>query len=141
MAKEPVVLMRIPIDTNCGVAGCHKKIAFGTYAWYCPDSNETICILCGTKRGWTYKERVKQILKKLELEEDISALKKQRKMEIETLKFVREEIDLHNLGKNDLELEKRIMTLTNRAQEYLEKLATSEEKEMFKRFLVWLSLE
>jgi hypothetical protein len=133
--KDEIRLVRVPINTHCVDPNCKKSLSFGSWAYYYADSEEAVCPECGVKRGWSSKERVNQIIKELELREDIKALKKQRKIETDALYLVREKIDLHRLGERDLELEKQILKLTSTVEDYLRKCATSEEKEILQNVL------
>lgn len=127
--EETVKLMRCPIDTQCGNHECKKDIPFGAWAYYDPRSGEAICPECAVKRGWTPKERVKQLIKALELREDVKALKEQRKIEADALILLKKQINLHRLGESDLELEKQIIALMNTVDSYLKQCGTPKEKE------------
>jgi len=122
-----VKLMRCPIDTQCG--SCKEPLPFGAWAYYDSRSGEGICPECAVKRGWSPKERVKQLIKALELQEDIKALKEQRKIEIDALILLKKQIDLHRLGERDLELETKIIELMNTVDGYLKQCGTPKEKE------------
>lgn len=130
---DEVKLVRIPVDGSC--EDCKKALPFGSWAFYHADSEKAICPDCGVRRGWSSKERADAIIEKLELQEDIKALKKQRKVEADALLLLREEIDLHRLGERDLELEGQIVNITALIQDYLRKCATPEEKELFQSLL------
>jgi hypothetical protein len=129
-----VKLVRLPLSTKCAGPECGKPLPFGAWAHYHPDTQQAICIECGVKRGWTDKDRANNIIKKLELQEDIKALRERKKIEANALYLLKEQIDLHRLGERDLDLEKQILELQSRANEYLQKIATSEEKTTFKQF-------
>ena len=133
MAEE-IKLVRVPINTQCVDPECKKPLPFGSWAYYNADSEVAICPTCGTKRGWSSKDRVDDIIKKLELQEDIKALKKQRKIESDALFLLRETIDLHRLGERDLDLEKQIERVTTLAEDYMQKCASPEEKAAFQAF-------
>lgn len=130
MAKdtETVKLIRSPIDTNCDDSECRKDIPFGAWCYYDPQSGTAICIECAVKRGWSPKDRVMQLIKALELREDVKALREQRKIELDALMLLKEKIDLHRLGERDLDLERQIITLTDTVQDYLRQCGTPEEK-------------
>jgi len=129
---ESVKLIRLPIDTTC--EDCDKKLPFGAWGYYHEQTQTAICPDCGTERGWSSKERVNGIIKKLELQEDIKALKKQRKIEADALYLVREQIDLHRLGERDIEVEKQIVDMTNLVQDYLRNCGNSvEERKLFEQ--------
>lgn len=130
---DEVKLVRVPIDTHCADPDCKRSLPFGSWAYYHADSEMAICPDCAVKRGWSSKERANEIIKKLELQEDIKALKKQRKVEVDALFLLREKIDLHRLGERDLELEKQIVEMTSLVQEYLRKCAGPEEKGLLQK--------
>jgi len=128
---ESLKLIRLPIDTTC--EDCDKKLPFGAWGYYHEQTQTAICPDCGTERGWSSKERVNGIIKKLELQEDIKALKKQRKVEADALYLLREQIDLHRLGERDLEVEQKIVEMTNLIQDYLRSFGSPEEKKLFQQ--------
>lgn len=131
---EPITLMRSPIDTNCADPGCKKPLPFGIWVYFVPENNQAICVECGVKRGWTPKRRIKNLIKELELKEDIKVLKHQRKREIEEMMRLEQRIKIFNLGENDLILEAQIVALMNTVKDYLGKsLATPDEKEGLKK--------
>lgn len=130
---DEIKLVRVPIDAHCADSGCKRLLPFGSWAYYHAESEVAICPDCGAKRGWSSKERVNEIIKKMELQEDIKALKKQRKIEADGLFLLREKIDLHRLGERDLELEKQIVETTMLVQDYLRNCAGSEEKEALQK--------
>lgn len=123
--------MRVPINTNC--ADCKTKINFGVYAYYSEQTDDTLCIDCGTKRGWSTKQRVKTVIKNLEAKEELKAIKLQTKIELSTLLYYKKTIDLYKLGENDIQLENQIVTLLKSATDYMEKVATPEEKKTLKK--------
>lgn len=127
--SESVKLMRCPIDTNCANPKCPNDLPFGVWVYYNSKSSEALCIECGIKRGWMSKQRVKQLIRRRELQEDIKALGKQRKIEADTLVLLMEKIDLHRLGERDLDLEKQIVKLMKTVQDYLKHCGTPKEKE------------
>lgn len=126
---ESVKLMRSPIDTQCGDPECKKPLPFGAWVYYNPQSGEAICPESAVKRGWTPKQRVKQLIKMLELREDIKALTKERKMEMDALILLRQKIDVHRLGEKDLELESQITKLMDTVQDYFRHCGTPKEKD------------
>lgn len=126
---KTVKLMRCPIDTHCGDSECGKPLPFGVWVYFNPQSNEAICPECAVKRGWSAKQRVKKLIEGLELREDIKALRKQRKIELDALTLLKEKIDVHRLAERDLELEKQIVELMATVQDYLRHCATPEEKD------------
>ena len=129
-----VKLVRLPLSTKCADPECGKPLPFGAWAHYNPDAEQAICIECGVKRGWSDKDRANNIIKKLELQEDVKALRERKKIEANALYLLKEQIDLHRLGERDLDLEKQILELQSRANEYLQKIATPEEKASFQQF-------
>ena len=128
--EEAVKLIRSPIDTNC--VDCSAKVPFGIWVYYEPASGNAVCIECGTKKGWMPKDRANQLIQKLELQEDIKALRKQRKIETEALLLVRREIDLGEVVKKDHELEGEIVTLMRRVEDYLRASGDKEEEKKLK---------
>jgi len=128
--SEAVKLMRSPIDTNC--VHCPTKIPFGVWCYYEPHEGNAICIECGTKKGWTSKERVNLLIKKLEIQEDIKALRKQRKLETEALLTIQRQVNLHEIGEGNLKLEGQITKLMARADEYLRACGSEDEKKTLK---------
>src|SRR5271157_1429730 len=98
MPSEAVKLVRVPVNTHCADPACKKNLPFGSWAYWSEDAQLAICPDCGTKRGWSTKERADEIIKKLELQEDIKALKDQRKIEADALLLLKQEIDLHRFG-------------------------------------------
>jgi len=124
---EAVKLMRCPIDTNC--VDCGDKLAFGVWVYYESQTGNALCIDCAVQRGWTPKQRVNQLIEKLELQEDIKALRKQRKSETEALLLVKQEIGLHEGAKRDLELEAQVVKLMQTVESYLKACGTPEERE------------
>jgi hypothetical protein len=133
MPDSEIKLTRVPINTKCADADCGKPLPFGTWAHWHADSKQAICIECGAKRGWTDKDRANNIIKKLELQEDIKALRKQQKVEADALYLLREQVDLHRLGERSLDLEKQIVALMSKVNSYLSKVATAEEKAALKQ--------
>ncbi len=124
---EVIRLMRSPIETNCG--DCKVEIKFGTWCYYEPSNGNAVCIDCGTKKGWQPKNRVNLIVEKLELQEDVKALTKQRKIEMEALLCIRKELDLREIGKRDLDLEGQIIKLMGTAEEYLKSGVASKDED------------
>lgn len=104
---DEIKLVRVPIDTHCADPSCKRTLPFGSWAYYHADSEIAVCPDCGVKRGWSSKERANEIIKKMELQEDIKALKKQRKIEADALFLLREKIDLHRLGRGTWNLKSR----------------------------------
>lgn len=129
--EQKIKLMRAPIDLNCANPECKKSLAFGTWVYYNSQTQEAICPECAVKRGWTPKRRAKQLIKGLELLADLKALKREVKIEAAKLMRLKQEIDIHALGKRDTDLEKQAFTLTNLAQDYLRHCGTEKETEMF----------
>ena len=128
--SEAVKLIRSPIDTNC--VHCPSKIPFGVWSYYEPTTGNAVCVECATTKGWMSKERVNQLIKKLELQEDIKALRKQRKIETDELLLVRREFDLHEVSRKDRELEGQIVKLMQHVEEYLKSCGEKEEKKILK---------
>ncbi len=110
---KAVKLMRLPIDAQCADKECGKALPFGTWAYYNPEEMRAICPECGVKRGWSPKDRINQLITRLELQEDIKALRQQRKIEMDALYLLREKIDLHRFAERDAELEQEIISLMN----------------------------
>jgi hypothetical protein len=132
MSSEPIKLMRIPINTNCAIPECNKKISMGAYAYFIPDTNDTICIECGTKRGWTSKQRATMIIQELEIREDIKALRKQRQIDSNELLHVKEQTDLFKLEMREYDLHKQAINLIALIDDYLKKCGSAPaEKAMF----------
>ena len=131
MPKESVQLLRVPINTTC--LDCDAAIKFGAFAYFVEDTNDTLCIECGTKRGWSSKERVKQLIKELESKERLKAIKEQTRIELSTLMYYKKSINLFKLGENDITLENQIINLIKMANDYLLHVGNPEEKELFKK--------
>jgi hypothetical protein len=131
MPEELVKLIRCPIDTNC--SECRKDLNFGVWAYFNAETNEAICVQCGTKKGWSSKDRVKNIIKAMELELDIKALRGMKKVETNALLLLRKEVKLYRLGERDLELEQQILKLMGTVQDYFKECGTSKEKEALDR--------
>jgi hypothetical protein len=130
---EPIRLIRLPIDTNC--SDCKRPLSFGIYGYFNADSQDALCIGCGVKRGWCSKDRALNIVKKLELTQDLKALRDQAKIEADALLLVRQQIDLHRIGENDALLERQMLSLIDTANDYLHHVATEPEKEALKKLL------
>ena len=130
---EAVKLMRLPIDTVCADKECGKALLFGTWAYYNPEEMQAICPECGIKRGWSPKDRVNQLITRLELQEDIKALRQQRKIETDALYLLREKIDLHRLSERDVVLERQIVDLMNLVKDYLQHCGSASEKEALQK--------
>ena len=128
MPGSEIKLARVPINTFCADEKCGKPLPFGTWVHWHADSKKAICIECGTKRGWTDKDRANNIVKKLELREDIKALRKRQTVEADALFLLREQVDLHRLGERYLDLERQIIAVLSKVQSFLEKVATAEER-------------
>lgn len=126
MPKEVIKLMRSPIDTNC--LDCRISLAFGIWIYYNAETGDAICIKCGSKRGWSSKQRVKNLIKKLELQEDIRTLRSQRKLELEKLLVQRREISIIDLAARDVEIEQQILDLMDSAKDYLSHVGSPEER-------------
>ncbi len=122
-----VKYVRIPLDLRCD--DCQKELPWGTWAHYQPDLKKAICTECGTKRGWTDKERATNLVKKRELQEDIKALRKRQKIEATTLYLLQQEVDLSKFGKRYEALEQEIRAAMKTVDSYLSKVATPEEKQ------------
>lgn len=130
---KAVKLMRLPIDTHCGDKECMKALPFGAWAYYDPDEMRAICPECGVKRGWSPKDRINQLITRLELQEDIKALRQQRKIEMDALYLLQEKIDLHRLGERDIEFEQQIVNLMNLVKDYLQHCGSASEKEALQK--------
>lgn len=126
---ESVKLMRSPIDTNCG--DCKRSLPFGVWVYYNPQSTSAICPECAVKRGWSPKHRVKQLIKNLELREDVKGLQMERKLLLDALMQLKRRIDIHELGARDLDIEKNIIKLMDTVRDYLKQCGTPKEKEAF----------
>ena len=134
MSSEPIKLMRIPINTNCAIPECNKKISMGAYAYFIPDTNDTICIECGTKRGWTSKQRATAIIQELEIREDIKALRRQRQIDSNELLHIKEQADLYKLEMREYDLHKQAISLIALIDDYMKKCgSTPAEKAMFEK--------
>lgn len=126
MPVGEIKFMRITVSgVKC--EDCKKDLPFATWAHYQPDSKKAVCVDCGAKKGWTDKERAQLLIKKLELQEDIKALRARQKIEAGTLHRLMEEINIHQLGKTWEELENQLHKMMDTVQSYLDKLATREE--------------
>lgn len=128
-----VKLMRLPINTKCADKDCGKPLPFGTWAHYVKDSKEAICIECGAKRGWTDKDRANNIIKKLELQEDVKALREHKKRLSKEVFLMQERVDLHRFGERILDLEKQSINIMAQVQSYFQHCATPEEKVSLQR--------
>jgi len=128
--SEAIKLIRIPIDTNC--VHCPTKIPFGVWAYYNPDAGDAICIECATKKGWMPKDRVNQIIQKLELQEDIKALRKQRKIESDALLIMKREVEIYEVASEDRKLSGQIVRLMATVEDYMKSIGDGEEKKALK---------
>ena len=133
MSEKAVKLMRCPVDTSCGNPECKKDLPFGVWVYYNALESAAICIACAIERGWTPKQRVKQLMKALELREDIKVLRMQKKIEMNALVLLKQTINVHRLGERDLHLERQIVACMDTVQGYMQKIATPEEKEALNR--------
>ncbi len=131
MPGEKVDLVRVPIDVAC--TDCGKKLPFGAWAYFNADSEQAICVECAARRGWASKDRVKDIIIKLELQEDIKALKKERQVWANALHLLKEQTDLHRLGERIIDLEKQATNLMGKVQSYFQKCAGPEEKKILQQ--------
>jgi len=122
-----VEYVRLPLDLKC--SDCDRELLWGTWAHFQADMKRAICTECGTKRGWSDKDRALSIVKKRELQEDIKALRKRQKIEADTLFLLQEKVELHRFGERYLALERQIHASLDSVQSYLAKVATSEEKQ------------
>ena len=128
MPDEGIVkLIRCPMDTEC--TDCKKTIDFGVWAYFNEENQQTICVECGVKRGWTPKQRIQQIIKHLEMKEDIKALQKQRKILADTILLLQEKVEVHRFGEKDAELETQIIKLMAIVEDYLHHCGTISEKD------------
>jgi uncharacterized protein YjhX (UPF0386 family) len=114
---SPIKLERVTFDTEC--VDCTKKLPFGTYAHFHAESGQAICTACGTKRGWTEKDRAMHSVKMLELKEDIKALHKRYVVEAQGLHLLEEKVDLHQVAQLYIELESKVTTAVSRLNSYL----------------------
>ncbi len=133
MPGEKIDLVRVPVDVEC--TDCGKKLPFASWAYFNADSEQAICVECAAQRGWASKDRVKDLIAKLELQEDIKALKKERSVWANALLLLKEQTDLHRLGERIIELEMQATRLMGRVQNYMEKVATAEEKAVLKQVI------
>lgn len=124
-----VKLIRCPLDTACADPECKTVLAFGVWIYFNEENQEAICVECGVKRGWTPKQRVQQIIKHLELKEDVKALQKQRKVLADAVLLMQEKVELHRFGEKDAELETQIIKLMTTVEDYLHHCGTVSEKE------------
>ena len=121
-----IKFMRIPISgVKC--EDCGKDLPFATWAHFQSDSKKAVCVDCGAKKGWTDKERATLLIKKLELQEDIKALRTRQKTETAILFRLTQEIDIRQLGKRWEVLEAQLHITMDTVQSYLDKIATREE--------------
>jgi hypothetical protein len=116
---------------DCADPNCGGVIPLGVWCFYNSDTKEAICLECSSKRGWTSKQRAKQLLLVLELKQDIKILKAEAKVRADGVHMLEQQINLYRLGENDLALEKQIIQLMDLTKEYLTKIATPKEKELF----------
>lgn len=128
--SEAVELMRSPIDTNCG--DCKGEINFGQWCYYEPATGNALCVDCSVQRGWSPKQRVDQLIKKLELQEDVKALTKQWQIETEALLLIRREMDVREIDKKDKELEGQIIKLMASVDSYLKSCGDKGEEKALK---------
>lgn len=131
MPKDIIKLMRCPIDTEC--LDCGESINFGVYAHFNSETGEAICIDCGVKRGWTDKERVKMLIKKLELSTDIKALIGFRKIELRTLNQIKTKIQIYKLAEKHRDLEQKVHVVLETVTAYLKQCGGDQEKDFFEK--------
>jgi hypothetical protein len=118
---------QLPLDLRCD--DCGKELAWGTWAYFQAEMNRAICPGCGVKRGWSDKDRAKNLVAKRELQEDIKALRKRQKFEADSLQRLQQEIDLHSFGKRYMVLDQRLHETIDTVQSFIAKVATAEEKQ------------
>jgi hypothetical protein len=128
--SEAIKLIRSPIDTNC--VHCPSKIPFGVWTYYEPSTGNAICIECATTKGWMPKDRVNQIIQKLELQEDIKALRKQRKIESDALLLMKREVDVYQVAEEDRKLSGQLVRLMATVEDYMKSIGDEEEKKALK---------
>jgi len=128
--SEAVKLIRMPIDTKCYC--CPTKISFGVWAYYEPETGNAVCIECATKKGWMPKDRVNLIIQKFELQEDIKALRQQRRSESEMLLLVKREVDVYQVAEADRDLSGQIIRLMATAEDFMKSIGSEEEKKALK---------
>ena len=131
MTKEIIKLMRSPVDTEC--LDCGESVDFGVYTHFNGETGEAICIECGVKRGWTDKARVKQLIKKLELQTDIKALVGFRTIELRTLNQLKTKIQIYKLAEKHHDLEQKVLVVLETVTAYLKQCGDAQEKEFFEK--------
>lgn len=139
MPTEIIRFTRLPVkEIQC--TDCNKTLHFGEYVYYQQEDNLAICISCGTKKGWSDKDRASKLVEKLELQEEIKALRERKNIETDALHLIRQQVDLHRFGENFLTVSKQVSTLVNQIQSYLNTgVASAEEKELLKKS--WKTLD
>lgn len=130
---KSVKLMRSPIDTHCAGEGCGRSLLFGAWIYFNPENNQALCVECGVLRGWSSKERVELVIGKLELVEDIKALKIDKKLLANDVLALKQQIDLYRLGESYGKLGVEITKLMKTAEDYLKNCGSTPEKEGLKK--------
>lgn len=118
---------RLPTDFLCD--DCGKELSWGTWAHFQAEMKRAICTECGARRGWSDKDRAKNLVAKRELQEDIKALRKRQKFEADALQRLQQEMDLHQFSKRYLALDQRLHETIDTVQSFIAKVATAEEKQ------------
>ena len=131
MGKDAINLARSPEDTEC--SGCGETVLLGTFAYVNSDTEQVLCLKCGVERGWSSKDRVKQIITFLELKQSIKALKAEQQVIADGVLMLKKQVDLLRLGERHAELEQDIATLTRIALEYLRLGVSDGEKEALQK--------
>jgi hypothetical protein len=130
---KAVKLMRSPINTHCANEECKKDLPFGSWIYYCEETEDALCPECSVKRGWTPKDRVLLAIAKLELKEDIKALKQEKSVYADSLLMLKQQIDIYRLGEREVQLGAEISKLMKTVEDYLKTCGTTSEKEGFKK--------
>lgn len=130
---KAVKLMRSPNSTYCANPECKRELPFGAWIYFSEETGDALCLSCGVNRGWTSKDRVTLIIGKLELKEDIKALKQEKQVYANTILMLKQQIDIYRLGERDIQLGVEISKLMKTVEDYLKNCGTTPEKEGFKK--------
>jgi len=139
MPIEAIQFMRLPIkEMDC--EACKKKLLFGEYVFYQQEENIALSSECGAKRGWSDKNRASKLVEKLELQEEIKALRERKRIETDALYLVRQQVDLHRFGENFLTISTQVSKLVTQIESYLNTgVASADEKAFLKKS--WKALD
>ena len=131
MAGKIIDLAQVGKDTKCANKDCLNIIPFGTFGFVNSETGEALCLDCGAARGFTTKARVKMLLATKELKQTIKLLKAEEKTRLDAIAMLDQKIDLTRLGERDVEIENKIVALTELTSKYFrEGIGTAEEKAM-----------